>query len=121
MNKHTDHGHRHKKHDKHPPSVVALYESLLQLVMPMVTKLEDRPHQETPITASCNIVDISGVSLMQFFSLRGHLGDASALATARYPETLDSILVRDLLDRLMPDGMVAEPLCALRSLALLPT
>lgn len=96
MNKHTDNGHRHKKHDKHPPSVVALYESLLQLVMPMVTKLEDRPHQETPITASCNIVDISGVSLMQFFSLRGHLGDASALATARYPETLDSILVRNL-------------------------
>lgn len=35
---------------------------------------------------------------MQFFGLRGHLGDASALATARYPETLDSILVNiDLL------------------------
>jgi hypothetical protein len=30
---------------------------------------------------------------MQFLKLRSHLGDASALATSRYPETLDSILV----------------------------
>lgn len=97
MQRHLDHG-KHKKHgkhhDKHPPSVVALYESLLQLVLPLTSKLQDRPNPETPVTASCNIVDISGVSLMQFFGLRGHLGDASALATARYPETLDSILVR---------------------------
>lgn len=95
MEKHLNGPHQGKKHgkDKRPPSVVALYESLLQLVLPMVSKLEDRPNRETPITSSCNIVDISNVSLMQFFGLRGHLGDASALATARYPETLDSILV----------------------------
>jgi len=76
-----------------PPSVVALYESLQQLVVPLCDKLKDRPHPETPIAASCNIIDITGVTLMQFFSLRGHLADASTLATARYPETLDSVLV----------------------------
>lgn len=77
----------------HPPSVVALYESLQQCVVPLCNKLTDRPHPETPIAASCNIIDITGVTLMQFLSLRGHLADASTLATARYPETLDSVLV----------------------------
>lgn len=77
----------------HPPSVVALYESLQQCVVPLCNKLRDRPHPETPIAASCNIIDITGVTLMQFLSLRGHLADASTLATARYPETLDSVLV----------------------------
>lgn len=83
-----------KSKGKRPPSVVALYESLLQLVLPLTSKMQDRPNTETPVTASCNIVDITGVSLARFFHLRGHLGDASALATSRYPETLDSILVR---------------------------
>ena len=73
--------------------IVALYEALLQLIMPLLTSLPDRPNMETPVTASCNIVDITGVGLKQFFQLRNHLAEASALATARYPETLDSILV----------------------------
>ena len=78
---------------KHPATVVALYQYLLECMCPLMTMLKDRPNPEVPISASCNIVDISGVSIMQFFGLRGHLGDASALATARYPETLDSILI----------------------------
>jgi len=82
-----------KSKGKRPPSVVALYESLLKLVLPMSSKMQDRPNLETPISSSCNIVDITDVSLSRFFHLRGHLGDASALATSRYPETLDSILV----------------------------
>lgn len=86
-----------KKRGKHGKDglmpVVALYEALMQLVLPLSTKMQDRPNTETPITTSCNIVDISGVSLMQFLRMRGHLGDASALATSKYPETLDSILV----------------------------
>ena len=43
----------------------------------------------TPITLSNNIVDVSGVSLRQFWNLKSHMQSASQLATAHYPETLD--------------------------------
>jgi len=52
-----------------------------------------RSHPETPISQSNNIVDISGVGLKQFWNLKGHMQDASVLATAHYPETLDRIFV----------------------------
>ena len=70
----------------------ALYENLLQFVMPLCSKLE-RPNPETPIVSSNNIVDVSGVGLMQFWNLKTHMQDASVLATAHYPETLDRIFV----------------------------
>jgi hypothetical protein len=57
------------------------------------TNLPDRPHPETPITQSCNIIDISGVGLKKFWDLRNHLQDASVLATAYFPETLDRIFI----------------------------
>lgn len=72
----------------------ALYENLVRFVMPLCTALTDREHPGTPITQSNNIVDISGVGLKQFWNLRGHMQDASTLATAHYPETLDRIFVR---------------------------
>jgi hypothetical protein len=53
-----------------------------------------RSHPETPISQSNNIVDIQGVGLKQFWNLKGHMQDASVLATAHYPETLDRIFVR---------------------------
>lgn len=77
-----------------PNPVVPLYEHLTRFVLPLCSKLKQRPNLETPIVSSCNIIDINNVGLMQFYSLRSHLGDASALATARYPETLASIYVR---------------------------
>jgi hypothetical protein len=52
-----------------------------------------RSHPETPISQSNNIVDISGVGLKQFWNLKNHMQDASVLATAHYPETLDRIFV----------------------------
>ncbi len=61
--------------------------------MPLCTALTDRDHPRTPITQSNNIVDISGVGLKQFWNLRTHMQDASTLATAHYPETLDRIFV----------------------------
>lgn len=52
--------------------------------------MTDRDHYEqTPITLSTNIVDVSGVSLRQFWNLKSHMQAASTLATAHYPETLD--------------------------------
>ncbi|TVY48860.1 SEC14 cytosolic factor [Lachnellula occidentalis] len=71
----------------------ALYENLTRFVMPLSTAMTDRHHPHTPITQSNNIVDISGVGLKQFWNLRTHMQDASTLATAHYPETLDRIFI----------------------------
>ncbi|PYH98657.1 phosphatidylinositol transporter [Aspergillus ellipticus CBS 707.79] len=70
----------------------ALYENLLNFVMPLCSALP-RPNPETPIVTSTNIVDVSGVGLKQFWNLKGHMQDASVLATAHYPETLDRIFI----------------------------
>ena len=70
----------------------ALYENMTRFVVPLCTSL-DRPNPETPIVSGTNIVDISGVGLKQFWNLKGHMQDASILATAHYPETLDKIFV----------------------------
>lgn len=71
----------------------ALYENLLRFVMPACSSMA-RPNEDTPIVTSTNIVDVSGVGLKQFWNLKGHMQDASVLATAHYPETLDRIFVR---------------------------
>jgi len=71
----------------------ALYENLVRFVLPLCSTLTDRDNPRTPITQSNNIVDISGVGLKQFWNLRAHMQDASTLATAHYPETLDRIFV----------------------------
>ena len=71
----------------------ALYENLVNFMSVLCTVNTDRPHPETPIVQANNIVDISGVGLKQFWNLRGHMQDASVLATAYYPETLDRIFV----------------------------
>lgn len=80
-----------------PPRLLrlfALYENLTNFIMPLCSALRERPNPDTPISQSNNIVDISGVGLKQFWNLRGHMQDASTLATAHYPETLDRIFVR---------------------------
>ncbi|KAK5114722.1 hypothetical protein LTR62_002296 [Meristemomyces frigidus] len=79
-----------------PPRMLrlfALYENLCRFVLPLCSAMPDRAHGETPISQSNNIVDISKVSMAKFWSLRNHMSDASTLATAHYPETLDRIFV----------------------------
>ncbi|KAJ0161076.1 SEC14 cytosolic factor [Colletotrichum tanaceti] len=71
----------------------ALYENLTRFTQPLSTQLQDREHRDSPITLSTNIVDISGVSLKQFWNLKSHMQAASQLATAHYPETLDRIFI----------------------------
>lgn len=71
----------------------ALYENLTRFVMPLCSAVPGRPNPETPVDQSNNIVDISKVGLKQFWNLRNHMQDASTLATAHYPETLDRIFV----------------------------
>jgi len=64
-------------------------------VQPLCTEMRDRDDNETPITLSTNIVDVSGVSLRQFWNLKSHMQAASQLATAHYPETLDRMFFQD--------------------------
>ncbi|KAI8243160.1 hypothetical protein K4K57_009862 [Colletotrichum sp. SAR 10_99] len=71
----------------------ALYENLTRFNQPFSTQLQDRDFNDTPITLSTNIVDISGVSLKQFWNLKSHMQAASQIATAHYPETLDRIFI----------------------------
>ncbi|RMZ04662.1 hypothetical protein D0862_05217 [Hortaea werneckii] len=71
----------------------ALYENLCRFVLPLCSLVPDRSHSETPISQSSNVVDLSNVGITKFWSLRNHMSDASQLATAHYPETLDRIFV----------------------------
>lgn len=80
-------------------NLFALYENLLNFVMPLCSSLP-RPNPETPIVTSTNIVDVSGVGLKQFWNLKSHMQDASVLATAHYPETLDRIFVSSCYHRI---------------------
>ncbi|CAK7203164.1 hypothetical protein SEUCBS139899_005894 [Sporothrix eucalyptigena] len=83
--------------DKTPAKLLrlfALYENLTRFAQPLCTEMPDRDYAvTTPITLSTNIVDVSGVSLRQFWNLKGHMQAASTLATAHYPETLDRIFI----------------------------
>lgn len=88
----TTHLHTKSKMPKKMLRLFALYENMLQFVLPLMSTL-DRPNPECPITQGTNIVDISGVGLKQFWNLKGHMQEASVLATANYPETLDRIFV----------------------------
>jgi hypothetical protein len=96
LNSKYDHSSASKDKNAIPPKLYrlfALYENLTNFAMPLCTALRDRPVPRTPISQANNIVDISKVGLKQFWNLRGHMQDASVLATAHYPETLDRIFV----------------------------
>ncbi|KAF3929925.1 Patellin-3 [Arthrobotrys entomopaga] len=70
----------------------ALYESMTHFILPMCSVLP-RENPETPVDSTNNIVDINGVGLRTFWNLKNHMQDASTLATAHYPETLDRIFI----------------------------
>ncbi|GIC88075.1 SEC14 family lipid-binding protein [Aspergillus udagawae] len=69
----------------------ALYENLLHFVFPLVSELP-RPDMSRAISASTHIVDVSGVSIRQFWSIRKYLQQASVTATTHYPETLGKVV-----------------------------
>ena len=87
--------------------VFALYENLCRFTTPWCTALEDRSSPNAPITQGCNIIDIKGTGLKQFWDLKSHLQDSSQLATAYYPETLDKIFVSAGLPRREVGGALA--------------
>lgn len=71
---------------------VALYEVMTRLVLPLCSYL---PHSTspTPISSVTTIIDLENVSLGMLWNWRKHLQEASTLATANYPETLNTIAV----------------------------
>lgn len=71
---------------------IALYEIMTNFVMPLCSHL---PHSTspTPISSVTTIIDLHDVSLRSMWHLRTHLQQASTLATANYPETLNTIAV----------------------------
>ncbi|KAK7464666.1 hypothetical protein VKT23_005873 [Stygiomarasmius scandens] len=72
--------------------IVALYEVMMRFVAPLCS-YAPHPSQETPISSTTSIIDLSNISLTSMWSLRPHLQEASKLATANYPETLHAIVV----------------------------
>lgn len=96
----SDKSEKHAKKSANPAKtsrkmlrLFALYENLCRFVLPLCSAIPGRMHGETPISQSNNIVDFSKVGFAKMWSLRNHMSDASALATAHYPETLDRIFV----------------------------
>lgn len=71
---------------------VSLYEFLTRFVLPLCTALP-HPTEPTPISSVTTIIDLEQVSLTAMWNLRSHLAEASTLATANYPETLNTIAV----------------------------
>jgi hypothetical protein len=65
---------------------------MTRFVMPLCSYL---PHATypTPVSNVTTIIDLDSVSLSSMWSLRNHLQQASTLATANYPETLNTIAV----------------------------
>lgn len=72
--------------------IVALYETMTRFVLNMCSALP-HPNASTPISSVTTIIDLGDVSLGTLWGLRGHLQEASGLATANYPETLHTIAV----------------------------
>ncbi|KAJ7235158.1 CRAL-TRIO domain-containing protein [Mycena haematopus] len=71
----------------------ALYENMAEFVLPLCDAVPARPHPETPVTATSHIVDLSGVGLMGYWNLKGHMQAASTFASTYHPETLDRVFL----------------------------
>ncbi|KAH7906513.1 CRAL-TRIO domain-containing protein [Hygrophoropsis aurantiaca] len=72
--------------------IIVLYEAMIRFVLPLCTYLP-HPSPEAPISSVTTIIDLEQVSLTSMWSLRSHLQQASVMATANYPETLNTIAV----------------------------
>ncbi|KAH9923583.1 CRAL/TRIO domain-containing protein [Amylocystis lapponica] len=72
--------------------IVALYETMTCFILKLCSNLP-RANAPTPVSSVTTIIDLEHVSIGTMWSLRGHLQEASTLATANYPETLATIAV----------------------------
>ncbi|KAK4495471.1 hypothetical protein PRZ48_013802 [Zasmidium cellare] len=73
-----------------PPSLIhlfATYEYIINFVFPLCSSDPKRPYPETPTSQTCDIVDVSGFTLRQFWSLKAMMKESVDLSEAHYPET----------------------------------
>ena len=70
---------------------VVLYECMTRFVLPLCDHVPHEP--PTSVSTVMTIIDLADVSLTAMWSLRSHLQQASTMATANYPETLDTIAI----------------------------
>ncbi len=85
-----------KRLDKTSTSLVCFatfLERLQRFAQPLATELPDRKHVKVPVTLGTFIIDLSGMSVWQFWSLKSHIHTASCLVSAYYPETLGNIFI----------------------------
>ena len=71
-----------------------IFDTLTRFVMPLCSAVPNRKYPDIAVTKMLCIVDISGVGLRQFWSMRGYIQDLSKLVGINYPEILDHVLVR---------------------------
>ncbi|KAJ8582366.1 CRAL/TRIO domain-containing protein [Rhizopogon salebrosus TDB-379] len=69
--------------------IVVLYETMMLFVLPLCSYLS----APTSISSVTTIIDLEQVSLSAMWALRSHLQVASTMATANYPETLNTIVI----------------------------
>ncbi|KAG5726883.1 Sec14 cytosolic factor [Termitomyces sp. T112] len=86
-----------KELDTVPPErryqrIIALYELMVRFAFPLCSHLP-HPSSPTPISSVTTIIDLEHISIGSMWQLRNHLGEASRLATANYPETLNTVVV----------------------------
>ncbi|KAG6826635.1 hypothetical protein H0H92_015052 [Tricholoma furcatifolium] len=72
--------------------IIALYECMVRFAFPLCSSLP-HPSPSTPITSATSIIDLEHVAIGSMWHLRSHLAEASRLATANYPETLNTIVI----------------------------
>ena len=75
--------------DPHLTTVFLPAEYVTEFVLPLCGKLR----QDSIITSTCNVIDLSQVGFLGFWNLRSLLQAASSMATAHYPESVERILV----------------------------
>ncbi|KAI0051084.1 CRAL/TRIO domain-containing protein [Auriscalpium vulgare] len=73
--------------------IVALWEFMSNFTLPLCSALPHAGALGGPISSVTSIIDLGSVSLGTMWGLRHHLQQASELATAHYPETLNTIAV----------------------------
>lgn len=71
-----------------------IFDTLTRFIMPLCSAVSNRKYPDIEVTKMICVVDISGVGLRQFWSMRGYMQDFAKLVGINYPEILDHVLVR---------------------------
>lgn len=70
-----------------------VFEYLTRFVMPLCSAVNTREDADSAVTKTLMVVDISGISVRQVWSLRGYIQDLGKVFAVNYPEILDRVLV----------------------------